>query len=158
MLDTYFSATKIKWILDSIPGAREEAERGNLLFGNVDTWIIWNLTKGKVHITDYTNASRTMLYNIYDLTWDEELLQVMNIPKSMLPEVKPSSYIYGETDKILFGEPIPICGDAGDQQAALFGQVCFQEGKAKNTYGTGCFILINTGEKAVKRSMNWCND
>lgn len=150
MLDAYFSATKIRWILDNIPGARKEAERGNLLFGNVDTWIIWNLTKGKVHVTDYTNASRTMLYNIYDLAWDEELLQMMDIPKSMLPEVKPSSCIYGETDKILFGESIPICGDAGDQQAALFGQVCFQEGKAKNTYGTGCFILINTGEKPIK--------
>lgn len=150
MLDAYFSATKIRWILDNIPGARKEAERGNLLFGNVDTWIIWNLTKGKVHVTDYTNASRTMLYNIHELTWDEELLQMIDIPKSMLPEVKSSSCIYGETDKILFGEPIPICGDAGDQQAALFGQVCFQEGKAKNTYGTGCFILINTGEKAIK--------
>ncbi|KZL91042.1 glycerol kinase GlpK [Clostridium magnum] len=150
MLDAYFSATKIKWILDNVPGARIEAEKGNLLFGNVDTWLIWNLTKGKVHVTDYTNASRTMLYNIYDLTWDEELLQVLDIPKSMLPEVKPSSCIYGETDEVLFGGSIPICGDAGDQQAALFGQACFDEGTAKNTYGTGCFILINTGEKAVK--------
>lgn len=150
MLDAYFSATKIKWILDNVPEARREAEKGNLLFGNVDTWLIWNLTKGKVHVTDYTNASRTMLYNIYDLTWDEELLQVLRIPKSMLPEVKPSSCIYGETDEVLFGGAIPICGDAGDQQAALFGQACFDEGTAKNTYGTGCFILINTGEKAVK--------
>jgi glycerol kinase len=150
MLDAYFSATKIKWILDNVSGARIEAEKGNLLFGNVDTWLIWNLTKGKVHVTDYTNASRTMLYNIYDLTWDEELLQALDIPKSMLPEVKPSSCIYGETDEVLFGGSIPICGDAGDQQAALFGQTCFDEGTAKNTYGTGCFILINTGEKVVK--------
>lgn len=150
MLDAYFSATKIKWILDNVPGARIEAKKGNLLFGNVDTWLIWNLTKGKVHVTDYTNASRTMLYNIYDLTWDEELLQVLDIPKSMLPKVEPSSCIYGETDEVLFGGSIPICGDAGDQQAALFGQACFDEGTAKNTYGTGCFILINTGEKAVK--------
>lgn len=150
MLDAYFSATKIKWILDNVPGARIEAEKGNLLFGNVDTWLIWNLTKGKVHVTDYTNASRTMLYNIYDLVWDEELLQILDIPKAMFPEVKPSSCIYGETDEVLFGGSIPICGDAGDQQAALFGQACFDEGTAKNTYGTGCFILINTGEKVVK--------
>lgn len=150
MVDAYFSATKIKWILDNVPGARIEAEKGNLLFGNVDTWLIWNLTKGKVHVTDYTNASRTMLYNIYDLVWDEELLQILDIPKAMFPEVKPSSCIYGETDEVLFGGSIPICGDAGDQQAALFGQACFDEGTAKNTYGTGCFILINTGEKVVK--------
>lgn len=150
VVDAYFSGTKIKWILDNVPGAREEAEKGNLIFGNVDTWLIWNLTKGKVHVTDYTNASRTMIFNIHDLKWDEELLEVLNIPKSMLPEVKPSSYVYGETATALFGSPIPIAGDAGDQQAALFGQTCFQEGTAKNTYGTGCFLLMNTGEKAVE--------
>lgn len=150
VLDAYFSATKIKWILDNVPGARKKAEAGNLLFGNIDTWLIWNLTKGKVHVTDYTNASRTMLYNIYDLEWDHELLELMDIPKSMLPEVKSSSCVYGNTDDVLFGGPIPICGDAGDQQAALFGQACFEEGMAKNTYGTGCFILMNTGEKAIK--------
>lgn len=150
VVDAYFSGTKIKWILDNVPGAREEAEKGNLIFGNVDTWLIWNLTKGKAHVTDYTNASRTMIFNIHDLKWDEELLEELNIPKSMLPEVKPSSYVYGETASALFGEPIPIAGDAGDQQAALFGQICFQEGTAKNTYGTGCFMLMNTGEKAVE--------
>lgn len=150
VLDAYFSGTKIKWILDNVPGAREEAEKGNLLFGNIDTWLIWQLTKGKVHVTDCTNASRTMLYNIYDLQWDEEILKELNIPKSMLPEVKPSSYVYGHTDPALFGTPIPIAGAAGDQQAALFGQTCFQPGTAKNTYGTGCFMLMNTGEKAVK--------
>lgn len=150
VLDAYFSGTKIKWILDNVPGAREEAEKGNLIFGNIDTWLIWQLTKGKVHVTDCTNASRTMLYNIYDLQWDEEILKELNIPKSMLPEVKPSSYVYGHTDPALFGTPIPIAGAAGDQQAALFGQTCFQPGTAKNTYGTGCFMLMNTGEKAVK--------
>ncbi|EQB86486.1 glycerol kinase [Clostridium punense] len=150
VLDAYFSGTKIKWILDNVPGAREEAEKGNLIFGNIDTWLIWQLTKGKVHVTDCTNASRTMLYNIYDLQWDEEILKELNIPKSMLPEVKPSSYVYGHTDTALFGTPIPIAGAAGDQQAALFGQTCFQPGTAKNTYGTGCFMLMNTGEKAVK--------
>ncbi|MEW9093497.1 MAG: glycerol kinase GlpK [Clostridiaceae bacterium] len=150
VVDAYFSGTKIKWILDNVPGAREEAEKGNLIFGNVDTWLIWNLTKGQTHVTDYTNASRTMIYNIHDLKWDEELLKELNIPASMLPEVKPSSCIYGETSSALFGEPIPIAGDAGDQQAALFGQTCFQEGTAKNTYGTGCFLLMNTGEKAVE--------
>lgn len=149
ILDAYFSATKIKWILDNVPGAREEAERGNLLFGNIDTWLIWNLTKGKVHVTDYSNASRTMLYNIHELKWDEELLEILQIPKSMLPEVKPSSYIYGETAPELFGESIPIGGDAGDQQAALFGQTCYDSGSVKNTYGTGCFLLMNTGDKAV---------
>lgn len=149
ILDPYFSATKIKWILDNVEGAREEAERGNLLFGNIDTWLIWNLTKGAVHVTDYSNASRTMLFNIHDLKWDEELLDLMNIPISMLPEVKPSSCIYGHTAKVLFGHEIPISGDAGDQQAALFGQACYQEGTAKNTYGTGCFLLMNTGAKAV---------
>ncbi|MHC6179258.1 glycerol kinase GlpK [Clostridium sp. JNZ X4-2] len=150
ILDAYFSATKIKWILDNVPGARKEADKGNLAFGNVDTWLIWNLTKGKVHVTDYTNASRTMLFNIHELKWDKDLLDMLNIPESMLPEVKPSSCVYGETDKSLFGVNIPIAGDAGDQQAALFGQTCFQPGTAKNTYGTGCFLLMNTGEKAVE--------
>lgn len=149
MLDAYFSATKIKWILDNVEGARELAEKGDLLFGNIDTWLIWNMTKGKIHVTDYTNASRTMLFNIHELKWDEELLEILDIPKSMLPEVKPSSCVYGETDEILFGVSIPISGDAGDQQAALFGQTCFNAGMAKNTYGTGCFLLMNTGEKAV---------
>lgn len=150
VLDAYFSATKIKWILDNVPGTRELAEQGCLLFGNVDSWLIWNLTKGAVHVTDYTNASRTMLYNIFDLKWDDELLQVFNIPKSMLPEVKPSSCVYGTTAEALFGGPIPIAGDAGDQHAALFGQTCYQSGAAKSTYGTGCFMLMNTGDKAVK--------
>ncbi len=147
--DAYFSATKIKWILDNVPNARQLAVEGNLLFGNIDTWLIWNLTKGKIHVTDYTNASRTMLFNIYDLKWDDEILSIFNIPKSVLPDVKPSSYIYGTTHDSLFGGPIPIAGDAGDQHAALFGQTCFQPGAAKNTYGTGCFMLMNTGEKAV---------
>jgi glycerol kinase len=149
ILDPYFSGTKIKWILDNVPNAREEAEKGNLLFGNIDTWLMWNLTKGQVHVTDYSNASRTMLFNIHTLTWDEEILKVLNIPKSMLPEVKGSSEVYGHTSKVLFGEEIPISGIAGDQQAALFGQACFKEGSAKNTYGTGCFLLMNTGSKAV---------
>ncbi|KOA18521.1 glycerol kinase [Clostridium homopropionicum DSM 5847] len=150
VLDAYFSATKIKWILDNVEGAREKAENGELIFGNIDTWLIWNLTKGRVHVTDYTNASRTMLYNIHELKWDEELLEEFNIPKAMLPEVKPSSCVYGETDELIFGSPIAIAGDAGDQQAALFGQVCCDEGMAKNTYGTGCFLLMNTGDKAVE--------
>lgn len=150
VLDAYFSATKIRWILDNVEGARELAEAGRLLFGNVDTWLIWNLTKGRVHVTDYSNASRTMLFNIYDLKWDEELLREFNIPKCMLPEVKPSSSIYGRSDEHLFGGEITISGDAGDQHAALFGQTCYQPGTAKNTYGTGCFMLMNTGEKAVK--------
>ncbi|MBC8061468.1 MAG: glycerol kinase GlpK [Clostridiaceae bacterium] len=150
ILDSYFSATKIKWILDNVEGARLEAEKGNLIFGTIDTWLIWNLTKGKVFVTDYTNASRTMLYNIHELRWDEELLEIFDIPASMLPEVKPSSCIYGTTDKALFGEELIICGDAGDQQAALFGQTCFTPGTAKSTYGTGCFLLMNTGERAVK--------
>lgn len=150
VLDSYFSATKIKWILDNVEGARQEGEKGNLLFGNIDTWIIWNLTKGKVHATDCTNASRTMIFNIHSLQWDEELLQVFTIPKAMLPEVKPSSFIYGQTDESLLGTAIPIAGDAGDQQAALFGQTCFNPGEAKNTYGTGCFLLMNTGDKAVE--------
>nr|WP_272507262.1 glycerol kinase GlpK [Clostridium aestuarii] len=149
VLDAYFSATKVKWILDNVEGAREQAEKGELLFGNIDTWLIWNLTKGKVYVTDYTNASRTMLYNIHELKWDEELLEILDIPKSMLPEVKPSSYIYGKTNREILGAEIPIAGVAGDQQAALFGQTCFKPGTAKNTYGTGCFLLMNTGEKAV---------
>jgi len=147
--DAYFSATKIKWILDKVPGAREEAEKGNLLFGTVDTWLIWNLTKGKTFVTDYTNASRTMLFDIIKLKWDNELLRELNIPYSMLPEVKPSSCLYGYTDRSIFGEEIPISGAAGDQQAALFGQCCFNKGDVKNTYGTGCFLLMNTGEEAV---------
>ncbi len=152
VLDAYFSATKIRWILDNVPGAREKAERGDLLFGNIDTWLIWNLTKGRVHVTDYSNASRTMLYNIFELKWDEEILERLGIPASMLPQVKPSSCVYGETDPTIFGGPIPIAGAAGDQQAALFGQTCFQPGMAKNTYGTGCFLLMNTGEKPVMSS------
>ncbi|KAB3537723.1 glycerol kinase GlpK [Alkaliphilus pronyensis] len=150
VVDAYFSGTKIKWILDNVEGAREKAEKGDLLFGNIDTWLIWNLTRGKVHVTDYSNASRTMLYNIKDLKWDEKILTEMGVPASMLPEVKPSSHIYGYTDHETFGgADIPIAGAAGDQQAALFGQACFQPGMAKNTYGTGCFMLMNTGEKFV---------
>jgi len=147
--DAYFSGTKIKWILDHVKGAREEAMAGNLLFGTVDTWLIWNLTKGRVFITDYTNASRTMLFDIKKLKWDEDILNELNIPYSMLPEVKPSSCIYGHTDSGLLGGAIPIAGAAGDQQAALFGQCCFEQGEVKNTYGTGCFLLMNTGEEAI---------
>ncbi|MEG1310624.1 MAG: glycerol kinase GlpK [Romboutsia sp.] len=151
LIDAYFSATKIKWILDNVKGSREKAENGELLFGTVDTWLIWNLTRGKVHVTDYSNAARTMLYNIGELKWDDEILKALDIPKSMLPEVKPSSYIYGYTDEaMLAGAQIPISGCAGDQQSALFGQTCFEEGSAKNTYGTGCFMLMNTGEKIVE--------
>lgn len=150
ILDAYFSGTKIKWILDNVAGAREQAENGELLFGNIDTWLIWNLTKGKVHVTDYTNASRTMIYNINELKWDDELLAELGIPKSMLPEVKTSSEVYGKTDELIFGCAIPIAGDAGDQQSALFGQLCCDEGMAKNTYGTGCFLLMNTGNKPVE--------
>ena len=149
VIDPYFSGTKIRWILENVPGAREKAEAGDLLFGNIHTWLTWNLTKGKVHVTDYSNASRTMLYNIFELKWDEELLDLMGIPASMLPEVKPSSCVYGESDPSIFGSPIKIGGAAGDQQCALFGQTCFQPGMAKNTYGTGCFLLMNTGEKPV---------
>ena len=150
LIDAYFSGTKVKWILDHVEGAREQAEQGNLLFGTMDTWIIWKLSGGKAHVTDYSNASRTLLFNIYDLTWDDELLELLSVPKSMLPEVKSSSEIYGHTlAKHFFGQEIPIAGAAGDQQAALFGQACFTEGMAKNTYGTGCFMLMNTGEKAV---------
>lgn len=150
VIDAYFSGTKIKWILDNVEGAREKAERGELLFGNIDTWLIWNLTRGKVHVTDYSNASRTMIFNIKELKWDERMLEELKIPASMLPEVRPSSEIYGVTDpQTLGGAEIPIAGIAGDQQAALFGQACFQAGMAKNTYGTGCFMLMNTGEEAV---------
>lgn len=149
LIDPYFSGTKVKWILDHVDGAREKAEQGHLLFGTVDSWLIWKLTNGRVHVTDYTNASRTLMYNIYDLEWDEELLDVLAIPKSMLPEVRPSSGVVAKTDKELWGVEIPIAGIAGDQQAALFGQACFEPGMAKNTYGTGCFMLMNTGEKAV---------
>ena len=149
VIDAYFSGTKIKWILDNVPGAREKAEHGELLFGTVETWLIWKLTKGRVHVTDYSNASRTMLFNINTLEWDEDILRELEIPRSMLPEVKPSSCIYGYTDSAYFGGEIPIGGAAGDQQAALFGQTCFEPGEAKNTYGTGCFLLMNTGEKPV---------
>ena len=148
-IDAYFSGTKIRWILENVPGAREKAEKGDLLFGTVDTWLIWNLTRGKAHVTDYSNASRTMLFNIHTLEWDDEILQLLDIPKCMLPEVRPSSEVYGETDYTLFGDGIRIAGAAGDQQAALFGQTCFKAGEAKNTYGTGCFLLMNTGEKPV---------
>ena len=149
VIDAYFSGTKIKWILDNVPTAREKAEKGELLFGTVETWLIWKLTKGKVHVTDYSNASRTMLFNINSLEWDEEILKELDIPGSMLPEVRSSSCIYGETDPSFFGGAIPIAGAAGDQQAALFGQTCFAPGEAKNTYGTGCFLLMNTGETPV---------
>lgn len=147
--DAYFSASKIAWILENVEGAREKAEEGRLLFGTVDTWLIWNLTKGAVHVTDYTNASRTMLFDIHNLRWDKEILAHFKIPENMLPEVKPSSYIYGYTDTSVLGGEIPIAGAAGDQQAALFGQCCFEPGEVKNTYGTGCFLLMNTGEKAI---------
>ena len=147
--DPYFSGTKIRWILDNVEGARERAEKGELCFGTVDSWLIYKLTKGKVHVTDYSNASRTLLFNINTLEWDDELCQILDIPKSMLPEAKPSSCIYGESDPEFFGGPIRIAGAAGDQQAALFGQTCYNEGEAKNTYGTGCFMLMNTGEKPI---------
>ena len=151
LIDAYFSATKVKWILDNVEGAREKAEQGELLFGTIDTWLIWNLTRGKVHVTDYSNASRTMMYNINSLEWDKDILRELDIPISMLPSVKPSSYVYGHTDeRMLSGAKIPIAGCAGDQQAALFGQNCVEEGTAKNTYGTGCFLLMNTGSKIVK--------
>ena len=149
VIDAYFSGSKIRWLLDHVPGAREKAERGELLFGNVETWLIWNLTGGKVHVTDYSNASRTMLFNIRDLCWDEEILRELDIPACMLPKVMPSSCIYGETDPALFGAPIRIAGAAGDQQCALFGQTCFHPGEAKNTYGTGAFLLMNTGKEPV---------
>jgi glycerol kinase len=153
IIDAYFSATKLKWILDHVDGARAKAEKGELCFGTIDSWLVWKLTNGKVHVTDVSNASRTMLFNIHSLTWDEELLQLFNIPSTVLPEVKSSSEVYGHTQNILTAHNIPIAGIAGDQQAALFGQLCTQPGMVKNTYGTGCFMLMNTGEKAV-RSQN----
>ncbi|WP_342043539.1 glycerol kinase GlpK [Bacillus sp. OTU2372] len=151
LIDAYFSGTKVKWILDNIEGARDEAEQGKLLFGTIDTWLIWKLSGGRAHVTDYSNASRTLMFNIYDLKWDDELLEILGVPKSMLPDVRPSSEVYANTiDYHFFGKEIPIAGVAGDQQAALFGQACFEDGMAKNTYGTGCFMLMNTGEKAVR--------
>ncbi len=151
LIDAYFSGTKVKWILDHVKGAREKAEKGELLFGTMDTWIIWKLSGGAAHVTDYSNASRTMMYNIFDLKWDQELLDLLNVPKSMLPQVRPSSEVYAKTVPYHFlGQEVPIAGVAGDQQAALFGQACFEKGLAKNTYGTGCFMLMNTGEEAVK--------
>ena len=147
--DAYFSASKIAWILENVPGARERAQAGELLFGTVDTWLIWNLTRGAVHVTDYTNASRTMLFDIHRLCWDEEILERFGIPASVLPRVCPSSYIYGHTDRSVLGGEIPISGAAGDQQAALFGQCCFEQGEVKNTYGTGCFLLMHTGDQAI---------
>ena len=149
IIDAYFSATKIKWILDNVEGARELANEGKLLFGTVETWIIWKMTKGRVHVTDYSNASRTMLFNINTLEWDKEILEELDIPENMLPTPVPSSQVYGMADPSFLGGEIPIAGAAGDQQAALFGQTCFNEGEAKNTYGTGCFLLMNTGEKPV---------
>lgn len=150
VVDAYFSGTKIKWILDNVTGVRERAEKGEILFGTIDTWLVWKLTGGKAHITDYSNASRTMIYNIRELNWDEKILHELNIPANVLPEVRQSSEIYENTVKDIFGVEIPISGIAGDQQSALFGQLCFQEGMMKNTYGTGCFMLMNTGEKIVK--------
>ena len=149
LIDAYFSGTKLKWILDNVPGAREEAEKGNLLFGTIETWLIWQLTRGRTFVTDYSNASRTMMFNIHELTWDEEILRELNIPRSMLAKPLESSNLYGETAPDIFGGPIPISGAAGDQQAALFGQTCFLKGEAKSTYGTGCFLLMNTGEEPV---------
>lgn len=150
VIDAYFSGTKIKWILDNVPGVRERAEKGDILFGTIDTWLSWNLTGGKAHITDYSNASRTMIYNIKELKWDEKILKALDIPHSVLPEVRQSSEVYENAKKEILGAEIPISGMAGDQQSALFGQLCFQEGMVKNTYGTGCFMLMNTGEKMVK--------
>lgn len=151
LLDPYFAGTKVKWILDNVDGAREKAENGDLLFGTIDTWLVWKLSGGEAHITDYSNASRTLMYNIYDLQWDDELLDLLNVPKQLLPEVKESSEIYAHTkDYHFFGQEVPISGIAGDQQAALFGQACFERGDVKNTYGTGGFMLMNTGEEPVK--------
>lgn len=149
IIDAYFAGTKVKWILDNVPGARERAERGDLLFGTVETWLIWKLTKGAVHVTDYSNASRTLLFNINTLDWDDEILEELQIPRCMLPKPMPSSCVYGNADPSFLGGPILIGGAAGDQQSALFGQTCFHPGDAKNTYGTGCFLLMNTGEKPV---------
>ncbi|PWN05119.1 glycerol kinase GlpK [Rhodohalobacter mucosus] len=154
ILDSYFSATKIKWILDNVEGVRERAEKGELAFGTMDTWIIWNFTRGEHHITDVTNASRTMIYNIHDLEWDQELLELFDIPESLLPDVKQSSEVYGETKTTIFASKVPIAGIAGDQQAALFGQRCIEKGMVKNTYGTGCFMIMNTGEKTIKSENN----
>ena len=148
--DAYFSASKVAWILDNVSGARQKANEGKLLFGTIDTWLIWNLSGKKVHVTDYSNASRTMLYNIHKLEWDKKILEIFNIPENILPDVKPSSCIYGETNHTLFGGGIPISGAAGDQQAALFGQCCFDKGDVKNTFGTGSFILMNTGNDAIR--------
>lgn len=151
LIDAYFSGTKVKWILDNVEGAREKAESGDLLFGTMDTWLIWKMSGGEVHVTDYTNASRTLMYNIFDLKWDDDLLEMLGVPKAMLPDVKPSSHIYGQTVGYhFFGQQVPIAGVAGDQQAALFGQACYEKGMAKNTYGTGCFMLMNTGKQAVR--------
>ncbi|PAE43249.1 glycerol kinase GlpK [Bacillus sp. 7884-1] len=151
LIDAYFSGTKVKWILDHVDGARERASQGKLLFGTIDTWIVWKLSGGRAHVTDYSNASRTLMFNIFDLQWDDELLKILDVPKCMLPEVMPSSQVYAKTvDYHFFGRETPISGIAGDQQAALFGQACFEPGMAKNTYGTGCFMLMNTGEKAVR--------
>lgn len=151
LIDAYFSGTKVKWILDHVEGAREKAERGDLLFGTIDTWLTWKLSGGKAHVTDYSNASRTLMFNIYEQKWDDELLDILRVPKAMLPDVRPSSQIYAYTAPYhFFGQEVPVAGIAGDQQAALFGQACFEEGMAKNTYGTGCFMLMNTGEKAVQ--------
>lgn len=150
LIDPYFSATKLRWILKNVPGARAKAQRGELLFGTIETWLIWNLTGGRVHVTDYSNASRTMMFNIHTLNWDKDILERLDIPDIMLPEPKPSSCIYGETDESIFGSPVKIAGAAGDQQAALFGQTCFEIGEAKNTYGTGGFMLVNTGDEIVE--------
>lgn len=154
IIDAYFSGTKIKWILDNVPGARQRAEQGKLRFGNIDTWLIWRLTRGEVHVTDVSNASRTMLFNINTLKWDEDLLKLLDIPTNMMPEVKSSSEIYGHTQTTIFAHEVPISGIAGDQQAALFGQMCIEPGAIKNTYGTGCFVMLNTGEKPVKSENN----
>lgn len=154
ILDSYFSGTKVKWILDNVDGARKKAKNGDLIFGTIDSWLVWKLTAGKVHATDSTNASRTLLYNIYEQKWDEEILDLLDIPASMLPEVRSSSEVYGETSGDIFARSLPIAGIAGDQQAALFGQVCSQPGMAKNTYGTGCFMLLQTGEKPIKSTNN----
>ena len=154
IIDAYFSGTKIKWILDNVPGARKRAEMGKLRFGNVDSWLVWRLTRGEVHVTDVTNASRTMLFNIHDLKWDEELMELLNIPMSMMPEVKSSSEVYGHTKTTIFAHEVPISGIAGDQQAALFGQMCIEPGSIKNTYGTGCFVMLNTGNKPVMSKNN----
>jgi len=154
IIDAYFSATKIKWILDNVPGARERADKGKLMFGTVDTWLIWRLTRGEVHVTDVSNASRTMLFNIHTLDWDQELLDLFKIPRSMMPEVKSSSEVYGHTKTTIFAHKVPISGIAGDQQAALFGQMCTEPGMVKNTYGTGCFLLMNSGEKPILSQNN----